>query len=144
MIRKPRPPTKVKYIETFPEEMELVFDDAFQYHIFWEQRHSIVSKKLDFYNPLSKYKWDDWKYQRVTLKQDGTPRKKFYPKQLFTKNARDKQAKNFKAFKKSQYEENQRIKLALEQKKKEILELIGAHGFDLDEIRLTIVRKRRT
>jgi hypothetical protein len=139
--RKPREPKRIRYKETFPEEIIAIMD-ATDYGEFFQKRYDEVSKILDFHNPLSKHTFADWKFKRETLNKDGTVRKKYYPHHLQTKKCRDKQAKNFKAFKKKQYEENQRIKLALEEKKKEIMELIGAHGYDLSDVRLQIIRKR--
>lgn len=85
---------KVKYIETFPDKIEKIFDNSFEYCKFFDQRFKEVNELLDF----EAGNFPKWKYEKFKIKKDGTPRKYHYPSQLFTKKARHNQEKNFAEF----------------------------------------------
>ena len=97
---------KILYTETFPSKISRTFIDSVQYWEFYNTRFQEVCKKLDFFNPLSKYNYSDWKHSRVRLNKDGTPRKYYGADHLHTKSARKKQRIKFGEFLKRKRQEN--------------------------------------
>lgn len=106
---------KMLYVETFPSKIRKVFDSPEDYYKFFDERFSEVSKELDIYNPLSKYNYQSWKFSKVRLNKDGTPRKYFGAEHLQTKESRTKQKIKWEEYKERQREQS-RIKS--EQKEK--------------------------
>jgi hypothetical protein len=82
---------RVKFIEKFPKQMELIFNDGSEYYAFFEKRFEEVSKELNLNNPSSKYNYRDWVHTSFKINKDGKPRKYYSAPQLQTKEARAKQ-----------------------------------------------------
>jgi len=89
---------KVRYIEKFPEELNIVFDTREEYYKFFNERIDIVSKKLDFYNPNSKFRYDSWVHTSIKLNNDGSPRKYNPATHLQSKESKAKQKIKWKEY----------------------------------------------
>lgn len=86
---------KIRYIELKPIKQVIDFEDRESWRTFFDNR---IREILD-YTFLNNVDYKDYyKYERVLLKKDGTPRKSTTPKWLWTKKAQAKQRKNWLAY----------------------------------------------
>src|SRR3972149_11235094 len=88
--------SRVKYIETYPAQIEKIFSSGEEYHQFFKKRFDEVCNLLDLFKANSKYNYYDWKHKTIKLNKDGTPRKYYDAKHLQTKKSREKQQLKFK------------------------------------------------
>lgn len=90
--------TKVRYIETFPDKIQIILESGDEYNNYIRQRVDDIYEKLDLGNPKSKYNYTDWKHKTVTLNKDGTVRKYFNPIHLQSPEVRKLQEEKFKEY----------------------------------------------
>jgi len=83
---------KVRYIETKPIKQTLEFEDREKYSEFFNKR---IQEILDYTYPNNLNFYEYFVYSRVLINKDGTPRKPIDPKWLHTKEAHEKQKKNW-------------------------------------------------
>ena len=128
---------KIKYIETFPDKIDITFDSAKDFYEYYSKRLSEVAVILDFYSDKSKYRYNDWKKIHVRLNKDGSPRKPYYPEHLQTKESREKQKVKF-----AEYQEKRKQKqdLAREQRKQLDKELLEKATYVLLENKIDLSR----
>src|SRR3990172_7259776 len=86
---------QIRYIEEYPEKIDKVLSNE-EYYLFYKKRFDEVCKTLDLFKPDSKYTYYDWKYKKIKLNKDGTPRKYYNSKHLHTKKSREKQQEKFR------------------------------------------------
>jgi hypothetical protein len=87
---------KIRYIELKPVKQTLEFDNNETWREFFDKR---ISEILDYTLENNIHYKDYYKYERVLLKKDGTPRKQTErPNWLWTKDAQAKQKKNWLAY----------------------------------------------
>lgn len=86
---------KIRYIETKPIQQTLEFDDREEWQEFFEGR---VKEIIDYVFANNIRYGDYYKYHKVLLNKDGTPRKLIDAKWLHTEEARKKQKKNWLAY----------------------------------------------
>jgi hypothetical protein len=117
--------SKIKYVETFPEKIEKIFDDSNQYYAFWNERFSQVQ--------VSSCAVKDWKYKRLRLNKDGSVRKKINPVWLHTQEAIKAQKKRF-----ADYQEEKRKEKELIYRK--CIKVLNDNGIDISRIDIIVRR----
>ena len=81
---------RVRYIERSPEKLDMIFKNSKEFWTFYGKRCRSI---LDLYG-----NYDMWDREHFKITKKGKPRKYHYPKQLFTKKAKEKQKKSWERY----------------------------------------------
>jgi len=135
---------KKRYIEEFPDKIERDFTYE-EYYDFFKKRFNEVSERLDFCNPLSKYKYSDWKYKTFTLNKNGVPRRPYYPNQLMSSKVREKQQRKFQEYLQKKREEirlrNKQEKALDEGTYAQAIKILIDNKIDLNRLDIRVKRR---
>lgn len=128
------PKSKVRYIERFPKQREIVFNDSMDFWKFYDAYLTELSNnKID-------YKLWDKEYFKIN--KDGKPRKYNPAKHLQTKKSRTKALLNFRKYQKNKLKEIKKVRELIKQREEEIKKLLVSKGYNLDFIKIKVKTKK--
>ena len=136
--------SRVKYIETYPAQIERIFSSGEEYSTFLKQRFDEVTKQLDLFNPHSKFRYHNWKHSTIKLNKDGMPRKYNPASHLQTKKSRKKQQEKFKEYMERVKKEHEQRRLQKQKLDEETyvqaIKVLIENNIDLNRLDIRIKR----
>lgn len=127
---------KVRYVEKFPEDLNILFDTREEYYKFFRERMDLVSRKLDFYNPNSKFRYDSWIHQSFKLNKDGSPRKYNPGVALQTPESRAKQKIKWKEYQEKKKHDKELNDELIKENHRKALKILIDNNIDITKLKI--------